>query len=209
MWNADNGKNTLVWASTLWSLSGLFRLFFPLFFKISNKVNFGGARNAAEKANQMAISSDGSVLYHPNGFDILALEAQTGRKLGLLRGHMDKVNCCVFHPFSQVPGPATLLAHLGIRSLPPPPQELYSGGSDRQLLYWVPSMNEDKESGERRLNRGKMVYTPERHPHHILSNDTFNLIRPLMEMLGVKARKENDHLGGTKLNIEMAKKDSF
>jgi len=110
MWNADNGKNTLV--------------------------NFGGARNAAEKANQMAISSDGSVLYHPNGFDILALEAQTGRKLGLLRGHMDKVNCCVFHPFSQ---------------------ELYSGGSDRQLLYWVPSMNEDKESGERRLNRGKMT----------------------------------------------------
>ncbi|ELR23835.1 CSA protein [Acanthamoeba castellanii str. Neff] len=95
MWNADTGRNTLV--------------------------NFAGVKNAAEKGSQMAISSDGQVLYHPNGSDILALEAHTGRTLSLLRGHFDKVNCCVFHP------------HL---------QELYSGGNDNQLLCWVPSMDE-------------------------------------------------------------------
>jgi hypothetical protein len=69
---------------------------------VGAQVNFVGVKNTAEKGSQMAISSDGQVLYHPNGSDILPLEAHTGRKLNLLRGHFDKVNCCVFHPFHQV-----------------------------------------------------------------------------------------------------------
>lgn len=92
----------------------------------------------------MAISSDGQVLYHPNGSDILALEAHTGRTLSLLRGHFDKVNCCVFHPHLQVLLPCAHSCDKGANSTHThhTRQELYSGGNDNQLLCWVPSMDE-------------------------------------------------------------------
>jgi DNA excision repair protein ERCC-8 len=111
------------------------------------QVNFAGVKNAAEKASQMAISSDGQVLYHPNGSDILPLEAHSGRSLGLLRGHFDRVNCCVFHPHLQVRQCSTgdrrhCSLRLMMTTMMMMMQELYSGGNDNQLLCWVPSTDE-------------------------------------------------------------------
>ena len=64
---------------------------------------------------QMATAQESNVLYHPSGSVIQMLQIGNGDELGILRGHMDTVHACAFNP----------VAH-----------ELYTGGSDCQLLAW-------------------------------------------------------------------------
>ncbi|KAL6071698.1 DNA excision repair protein ERCC-8 [Balamuthia mandrillaris] len=87
-------------------------------------VNYSGARNNSQRGNQFSISANGSRIYHPNGSHIAVFVAHTGEKVYSLSGHYESVNCCVFHPDNQ---------------------ELYSGASDHQILYWEPSPDEDED----------------------------------------------------------------
>jgi DNA excision repair protein ERCC-8 len=80
--------------------------------------NFGTVRNNAKTHLQMAISSDGSVVYCPQANNILSFDIGSGRMFAKLSGHFDRVHCCVSHPLTQ---------------------ELYSGSADGQLMVWSPT----------------------------------------------------------------------
>jgi len=92
MWNLATGMNTLV--------------------------NYPGALNRSPKSNQIAVSNNGKFVYYPSFNSINVYDIYSGEQVGVLQGHLDKVNCCVFHPTNM---------------------ELYSGGNDAQILAWTPS----------------------------------------------------------------------
>ncbi|KAK9791163.1 hypothetical protein WJX73_000510 [Symbiochloris irregularis] len=78
-------------------------------------INFANTFNRATKPRQMATAQESDVLYHPSGSVIQMLRIGGGDELGILRGHMDTVHACAFNPVEH---------------------ELYTGGSDCQLLAW-------------------------------------------------------------------------
>lgn len=98
-------------------------------------VNYGNVCNTSKKAAQIAISSFGTpdVVFAPSDSNIEVLDLYQGIRLGTLRGHYNSVNCCV-HDSQR--------------------QYLYSGGSDRNILVWVPSMEtEDYEEHMREQSK--------------------------------------------------------
>ncbi|KAL0480567.1 DNA excision repair protein ERCC [Acrasis kona] len=90
LWNVITGKNTLV--------------------------HYPDTVNKCSKGNQIAVSHDGNVVYHPNGNDIAAYDVHHGRIIKNMVGHYSGVNCCIFHPRDN---------------------ELYSGASDHQIFVWT------------------------------------------------------------------------
>jgi DNA excision repair protein ERCC-8 len=97
--------------------------------EINTLVHYDGVRNGQLKGSQIAVSSNGQLVYHPTGQVILVFEIHTGKLINILRGHYSKVNTCVFHSF-----------------LP----ELYSGGNDSQIILWTSLLDEgvEKEDNE-------------------------------------------------------------
>lgn len=97
LWNIETGRNTLV--------------------------NYGKIQNETRKGLQFAVSCwcKSDLIYIPDEYcNIQVYEMFTGRKIDTLRGHLQQVNCCVFHPDYQ---------------------ELYSGGNDRNVLIWEPELD--------------------------------------------------------------------
>jgi DNA excision repair protein ERCC-8 len=104
--------------------------------EINTLVSYDGVKNFQRKGSQIAVSSNGELVYHPNGFSlsfspslsfthslthslffffffallktllseqvIMVFEIFTGKLVNVLRGHYNKVNCCVFHSFIPV-----------------------------------------------------------------------------------------------------------
>ena len=78
--------------------------------------------NAGKRHVQFAISSGATtdLIYMPHRSEIDVWDINTGEEIDRLRGHYSLVNGCIFHPDYQ---------------------ELYSAGSDRNILIWEPDMN--------------------------------------------------------------------
>ncbi|KAL5487287.1 hypothetical protein EMCRGX_G019870 [Ephydatia muelleri] len=74
----------------------------------------------------------------PTGNDVSLFELFTGKKVAILKGHYGKVTSCILHPFEQ---------------------ELYSGGSDRNILCWTPPPHTTCESQTQDSSRIAAVYS--------------------------------------------------
>lgn len=77
-------------------------------------VNFGRVRSKALRHLQLAVGS--GTVYIPSKGWVRVLDLWTGETKGDLSGHFNRVNCCVFREVYQ---------------------ELYSGGSDHNVLVWT------------------------------------------------------------------------
>jgi len=82
-------------------------------------VNYGKIGNEGKKTVEFGITHlcTPDLIFMPNGTDIEMYDLFNGNKVDTLRGHYMRVNCCILHPHYQ---------------------ELYSGGSDRNILVWTP-----------------------------------------------------------------------
>jgi WD40 repeat protein len=69
----------------------------------------------------MCTSGDGKVVFHPNGNYIHGYNIVTGDFVLKLGAHFDSVHAVVANPFTQ---------------------ELYSSGTDSQVLVWTPQMDQ-------------------------------------------------------------------
>lgn len=95
---------------------------------MNTMVNYSGIKNNSRHGNQMAVSFNGAVVFHPNLSNIHSYSIHTGQHVSTLQGHYERVSCCVFHPFLE---------------------ELYSGGSDCMILKWTPpSASQEEEANE-------------------------------------------------------------
>ena len=85
-------------------------------------VDFTRVTNSGKRNIQFAVSSGSTsdLIYMPNGREIKVWDLHTGEKVDSLEGHYNLVNGCVFHPDYH---------------------ELYSAGTDRNILVWEPNMN--------------------------------------------------------------------
>ncbi|CAI8005990.1 DNA excision repair protein ERCC-8 [Geodia barretti] len=119
LWDAVTGKNTLVHQtpiSFLLSFSNSNLLF------LNQKVNYGRVFNTLPKQNcPLAFSPLSSTLHPiiciPVGGEVLMFHLTTGKKVKSLSGHFGKVHSLAVHPVEQ---------------------ELYSGGTDANILCWMP-----------------------------------------------------------------------
>ncbi|KAN0036859.1 hypothetical protein ACTFIV_002173 [Dictyostelium citrinum] len=96
-------------------------------------INFPNAHNVHKIPNQICLSTNGQYLFHPNGRAIHVYETSTGNLVRQLKGHFEKVNCCVFNHCDQA---------------------LVSGSNDRLTLYWDNS-NDDQIDDQQFLNDEK------------------------------------------------------
>ncbi|KAL3684556.1 hypothetical protein R1sor_002578 [Riccia sorocarpa] len=91
-------------------------------------VNYERMRLSGNRATQLGLSPDSSLLFIPTSTAIKVYNLWTGLLLKTLGGHYDDVNCCELHPYEQ---------------------EMYSGSSDRKILVWSPppppQIDEDRE----------------------------------------------------------------
>jgi DNA excision repair protein ERCC-8 len=78
---------------------------------------FPDIKNTHLKNIQMALSNDGTVLYHPNDQEIGMYNTDNGMKIKTLSGHYGAVNSLSYHPKLE---------------------ELYSTANDYQVLIWSP-----------------------------------------------------------------------
>ncbi|KAN0035567.1 hypothetical protein ACTA71_004847 [Dictyostelium dimigraforme] len=84
-------------------------------------INYPNAHNVHKIPNQICLSTNGQYLFHPNGRAIHVYETATGNLVRQLKGHFEKVNCCVFNHCDQ---------------------SLLSGSNDRLTLYWDNSIDD-------------------------------------------------------------------
>ncbi|KAM9981577.1 hypothetical protein ACTFIY_003898 [Dictyostelium cf. discoideum] len=96
-------------------------------------INYPNAHNVHKIPNQICLSTNGQYLFHPNGRAIHVYETATGNLVRQLKGHFEKVNCCVFNHCDQ---------------------SLISGSNDRLTLYWDNS-NDDQIDDQQFLNEEK------------------------------------------------------
>ena len=92
-------------------------------------VNYPGIVNHFQTGSQIAVSSDGEVVYHPSGRHVQGYAVHTGQRVEPpLKAHFGLVTsvCC---------------ASRG--------EAVFSGGSDNQVLPWRPEADHDKN---RKLN---------------------------------------------------------
>ena len=82
--------------------------------------NFGRITNPGRRNVQFSVSEGAKreMIFVPDGRMIKVLDTYTGRHLYSLNGHYTRVDACYYHPDLQ---------------------ELYSGGSDSNLLVWTSS----------------------------------------------------------------------
>ena len=85
-------------------------------------VDFDRVPNSGKRTVQFAISSGSArdLIYMPNRAEVEVWDIFTGEHVNRLQGHYSQVNGCIFHQDYQ---------------------ELYSAGSDRNILVWEPDMN--------------------------------------------------------------------
>ncbi|KAI3438903.1 hypothetical protein D9Q98_001318 [Chlorella vulgaris] len=82
-------------------------------------VHYPGAFNRAVQARQLAVSDDGSLLFHPSGSVVQVYDVGSGKLLRTLSGgHYGTINCCSWNATAQ---------------------ELYSGSSDCNIVVWAPA----------------------------------------------------------------------
>uniref|UniRef100_A0A4W3KHK9 DNA excision repair protein ERCC-8 n=1 Tax=Callorhinchus milii TaxID=7868 RepID=A0A4W3KHK9_CALMI len=88
---------------------------------VNTLVNYGKVGNESRKSLQFTVSSGCSpdFAFVPVGSCISVYDIYSGQLLTELRGHYNSVNCCIFQSDFQ---------------------ELYSGGSDVNILSWVPDL---------------------------------------------------------------------
>ncbi|KYQ89497.1 WD40 repeat-containing protein [Tieghemostelium lacteum] len=99
---------------------------------VNTFVDFPKAHNANKTPNQIALSPvDGKFIFHPNGKAINVYSTLTGELVKYLKGHFEKVNCCLFHPTEQI---------------------LYSGSNDKMLLAWDTSKEDQVEENQYQNN---------------------------------------------------------
>ncbi|EGG16870.1 WD40 repeat-containing protein [Cavenderia fasciculata] len=77
--------------------------------------DFPNSINGSKLSNQMALSYDSKYLFHPNGKTINLYDAKEGTLVRNLKGHFERVTCCVFHPNQEL---------------------LFSGSNDKQIMVW-------------------------------------------------------------------------
>ncbi|XP_076308869.1 DNA excision repair protein ERCC-8-like [Tachypleus tridentatus] len=87
-------------------------------------VNFGKVVNDSCKTVKMAVtqSCDPPLVFVPSEGRVLVYSLVTGEHFDTLIGHFNLVNCC---------------------ALRQPHHELYSGGSDRNILIWIPDCDQE------------------------------------------------------------------
>lgn len=74
--------------------------------------------NSGIRNVQFAVSgTTPDLIFMPNGKSIDAIDICTGKRQYTLHGHFRNVNCCYYHPDYH---------------------ELFTGGSDRNILVWTP-----------------------------------------------------------------------
>lgn len=81
-------------------------------------INYGKVKNDAKKNIQFSISNNSKppLIYVPSDSNIHILELFSGDRIGMLFGHFNSINCCLYRDVYQ---------------------ELYSGGNDRNILTWT------------------------------------------------------------------------
>jgi DNA excision repair protein ERCC-8 len=65
-------------------------------------VNYSGTKNDSKCGNQLGISNNGDVVFHPNGNFVHSYRIHTGELVASLQGHYERVNCCKFRPHTEV-----------------------------------------------------------------------------------------------------------
>ncbi|XP_071118181.1 DNA excision repair protein ERCC-8-like [Haliotis cracherodii] len=102
-------------------------------------VNYGSIENDSKKNIQIGLSQGGcpDVIFVPNDGNIDILDLHKGGYINTLRGHYNVVNCCLFNTNSH---------------------ELFSGGSDRNILVWVP--HTDSAYDEHLKDDSKSIQNP-------------------------------------------------
>eukprot|EP01132_Coremiostelium_polycephalum_P002572 gene2572-3186_t len=98
---------------------------------VNTLVDYRNAHNSHGTANQMALSTDGKYLFHPNGKNINVYNTKTGELVKYLKGHFERVNCCIFHPTQEI---------------------LYSGSNDQLILVWDRSMVDKIEDDQYKID---------------------------------------------------------
>jgi len=81
-------------------------------------VNFQTARLQTGKAMQLSTTQDSTLVFVPCMTSVKVFDMWSGKTVQTFRGHYDHVNCCCYSLQDQ---------------------ELYTGGTDRQILVWSPS----------------------------------------------------------------------
>ncbi|KAI8548578.1 hypothetical protein RHMOL_Rhmol07G0283500 [Rhododendron molle] len=92
-------------------------------------VNFETARLQTGKAMQLSTTQDSTLVFVPCMTSVKVFDVWSGKTVQTFRGHYEHVNCCCYNLQDQ---------------------ELYTGGSDRQILVWSPSKLTSDELDERR-----------------------------------------------------------
>ncbi|KAE9458784.1 hypothetical protein C3L33_09307, partial [Rhododendron williamsianum] len=91
-------------------------------------VNFETARLQTGKAMQLSTTQDSTLVFVPCMTSVKVFDVWSGKTVQTFRGHYDHVNCCCYSLQDQ---------------------ELYTGGTDRQILVWSPSKLTSDELDER------------------------------------------------------------
>ena len=99
-------------------------------------VNYGRVVNSMKKTMQFAVTSgsDQELIFMPNEASrtVDGLNITSGKKEFSLTGHYSYVNCSVFHPDKH---------------------ELYTAGSDRNILVWRPNMKNSLYTSGRKVKK--------------------------------------------------------
>uniref|UniRef100_A0A0D6R8M7 Anaphase-promoting complex subunit 4 WD40 domain-containing protein n=1 Tax=Araucaria cunninghamii TaxID=56994 RepID=A0A0D6R8M7_ARACU len=90
-------------------------------------VNYEGTRIRPNKATQLAVTPNSSLVFVPCLTSIKAYDVWSGRLCSTFHGHYDFINCCSFNSQDQ---------------------ELYTGSNDRQILIWSPPAEFSLEKDE-------------------------------------------------------------
>ncbi|KAL3869598.1 hypothetical protein ACJMK2_042266 [Sinanodonta woodiana] len=82
-------------------------------------INYRKTKNDWKRAIELGITVNCSpdLIFIPNVCSIEVYNLFSGEHVQTLRGHYAQVNCCIFHPHYQ---------------------ELYSAGTDRNIVVWIP-----------------------------------------------------------------------
>ncbi|CAH1243109.1 ERCC8 [Branchiostoma lanceolatum] len=99
-------------------------------------VNYGKICNESKKSVQFTVSCGSSpdVVFVPDDSSIAMFDVFGGTSLHRLVGHYNYVQCCVFNPDTQ---------------------ELYSGGSDSNILVWVPDLGRGEDYEESKKQKAE------------------------------------------------------
>jgi DNA excision repair protein ERCC-8 len=88
---------------------------------INQMISYPGTKYRVPLMNKILLSTNGKLVYHPNGESVGVYEVKTGKKVHTLKGHYAPVTSMAYHT-----------------SLP----EMYTGAADGSILVWTPFLDE-------------------------------------------------------------------